>query len=379
VEERKRLYRRLEIQARLMRRQWHHMQHCLKYPQTDGEGVPQPIEVVRTKDGRLHRRGNKRCNCMGCVYCRLIHALAARKKALKFIQGWAKRGSWAVMVAPTFSHPDPSEPYTQLSRHFRRALTAMRHGQVWKRFCADWGLGEWMYSMEDMINARYGFHPHQHAMYEITASYLAKHPELQTQEGREAWLKAFQAAHYKLWESALNKVHRHASSTFGAVATLSRLTAREVIAGVNYITKAAAELTGSATKDGKNGSRNMYALLDDSVDESLPVDQRDLAESKFIEWQAGIRRKTRYFFSESHAKDTGVGESEVPELQEEPAELVMTVTPLQDRALWVKRDAWANFLTLCERCGVEIAAAWLDRFCPSPLARGRPIFGEDVA
>ncbi len=354
------------------------MKDCLHYLLTDENGRELPPEVVETKDGHWRRSGHKRCKCQGCLYCRLPHALVAQKKADKYLRGWHKRGSFGVQVVPTTAHPDPDEPYKQLGGQFKDALGKMRHGEVWERFCKKWGIGEWMYAMEDMINEFYGFHPHQHAMYEIVASYIADHPELQTKEGRATWEKEFQKAHYKLLQSALKKVHRSASPKHGLKVTLSTLSEREITAGVNYITKAAAELTGASSKDGKNGSRDMYALLDDVEDESLPDETRDLAGKKYVEFQKGIRNTTRYFFSESSAKETGVGESKVPELAEEPyTEVIMTLTPLQDQRLLGKGDGWPNFCTLGERCGVEVAAPWLERFCPTPQARGRPVFGEE--
>ena len=74
-----------------------------------------------------------------------------------------------------------------------------------------------------------------------------------------------------------------------------------------------------------------------------------------------------------------MGESEVPELAEEPyTEVIMTMTFAQDQALMRSR-AWPNFLTLGERYGVEVAAAWLERFCPAVRVRGRPVFGEEEA
>ncbi len=385
---RKLLFRRMERQAALMHD--HHMRFCLKKLLNPANGV----EIWETDDTRWHRHGYKRCNCMGCVYCRLLHAAEARTKSMEFQKGWVKRGSWSCMAALTFGHPDAAEPYIALNRVFKRALAAMRRGNVWKRFMAFWGIGEYMYANEDMINVLYGWHPHQHVIYEIVASYIAAHPELETKEGRDAWVKAFQAAHYKIWQSALVKFGRTASPTYGLVPTLHKGSDQSVIAGADYITKMANEMTGAAEKRGKNGSRSPYGLLDDGADQSLPQEQRDLADAKFIEYQKGIRNRVRYFFSESHAEPTAPGESEVPEPKDEPGKrLVMTVSKLQDRMLRDVADGWADFLTLGERKGVEAATAWLRWFSdssrwswrflrnngPAAPPYRRYVFGEEAA
>src|SRR6185437_16766750 len=114
----------------------------------------------------------------------------------------------------------------------------------------------------------------------------------------------FQADHYRLWQRALLKRGRSASAEHGVRVRLEICSAEFVARGANYITKAASELTGSLTKEGKNGSRHPVTLLDDVADPTLSDEARCWSRDRWLEYFIGSKDHNRYFFSESHGKET---------------------------------------------------------------------------
>lgn len=332
------------------------------------------VQVVQSANGTCGYAGVIRCGLRACPWCTWVRANEDFHRARRVARTWVDSGSMLLMVAFTMSHKI-DEPLLVTKDAFILAQQDLHSGRPWRRFSEHYGVGERFYGNE-ITDGQNGWHFHRHTVYQITMS-----GRVRDRKSRRRFAKRIERELTVMWLKVLRKRGRTALPKYAVKVSVSAGLEESPEEAADYVTKFALEATSSMTKDGRQGGRSPWQLLDDASDKKLSAAQRARARERFREFAASTRGMHWTFFSEGCRDIAGPSEEE-REWADDPGVPVLQVTDQQWRCIrFLGKQVW--LLELVEREGSGVAAVELQRLC-DPLYwtkrfRWRPDWWRETA
>lgn len=314
---------------------------CLRHMTPDAGGVD---VLYDSEHGCAHYGNLMRCGSVWtCPVCASKITERRRGEIEKVLQSGQYKTIF--MVTLTLQH-SPGDELAGLLNVLNNAVRRLKMGKGWQLFSDRVGIIAYITGLEVTYGSD-GWHPHKHI---LCFSSLSE-GEIDV-ESVKVWFS-------ERYRRLLKKSGNYASPIYGVDVRIGDG------AAARYVTKwgAAAEITKSPVKVGKNGSVTPFQLLD------LAGQGDKQAAALFIEYSKAM--KGRRLLSWSHgARDLfELGEEltdeELAEEEEEHAERLLTFTPGQWRKV-LGNDIRAEVLEMASTGDVMKVWGFLDQFGISP-------------
>lgn len=335
-EARARRYMRLAASRRIMGSK-HRLNVCNRLP---AKGATE-IEVWSKVDSSCpgHFKGVMTCGSVWlCAVCAGKISERRRVELQTAIALWKAEGGDVSLVTSTFSHGRHDVLRDSLDK-LSKARKRSREGREYENIKADFGIIGTVLAFEIMHGNQHGWHPHFHE--------LVFH---KSGIDREEFRKRL----FSKWHRAC------VLSGLGEPSEKHGLDVRDASHASKYVSKwgLESEMTKGHIKDGKNGSRSPFQLLDSATDIDADSAQRLHAEMLFVDYAKAMKNKFQLRWSHGLKKRFGLVDFTDEELSaqvEENAVLIAEIS-LEDWGIVRKHNLQSAVLDMASYGAGAIAS-----------------------
>lgn len=286
-----------------------------------------------------------------CAHCQPKIAARRAAEVQQAIEAFTAEGGAVFMVTLTLSH-GLTDPLAQTLAALKDAGRRFAQHRSFKGMSELFGLAGRIVATE-LTHGANGWHPHQHQLWFLRPSFALRDDPSQYLRDELA----------PAWRASLVKAGFTASDEHGVRVNGAQHAAQ-------YVAKMAKgdgwtladELTRSASKVGRNGSRSVWEIVDELRDRTAPVEARAKAATLLREYERCIKGTKALSWSPGMKKRFQVDEvtdAELAEEAQEPDTVPVAYIPPESWPKVLHHRVQADVLTIAEDHGAESVAEFV--------------------